>query len=196
MGELESSEGSHSDEKRTSKDEEGFKGLRCSIGTMDGAKANVCDSITQPLAVQMGKQCGLAMKKLVEKGVETDHEKPPFPEKGGEEEEAIWKMKVKTQQDDLKEHKNEEEKVFSGILQKCDDRRWNRLFVVRFRCALWCGANCNHWFGRFENSMEASSSSTRMSLHWCSSKHVKGAIVLSNCQWLLAATSEWMVALV
>ena len=77
-----------------------------------------------------------------------------------------------------------------------NNRRWNRLSVVCFRCALWCGANCNHWFGRFENSMEASSSSTRMSLHWCSSKHVKGAIVLSNCQWLLAATSEWMVALV
>ena len=61
------------------------------------------------------------MKKLAEKGVETVCEEPPFPKNGGEEEAAVWKMKVKTQQDKMKECKIKKEKVFSGILQKCDD---------------------------------------------------------------------------
>ena len=48
---------------------------------MDGAMSNLCNSITQPFVVQIGKQHGLAMKKLVEKGEETDYDEPSYPKK-------------------------------------------------------------------------------------------------------------------
>ena len=55
MGELDSPDESYKDKKRTYKDEEGFRGLKHSIGTMDGAKASMCNSIARSFAVQMGK---------------------------------------------------------------------------------------------------------------------------------------------
>ena len=90
---------------------------------MDGAKANVYNSITRPFAVQMGKQYGLAMKKLVDKGEETTYIKPPFPkqEEDVEEAVAIWKTNVKRVQDRMQEYNDKKEKVFSSVLQKCDE---------------------------------------------------------------------------
>ena len=131
MGELESPEESYGSKKRTSSQEEGFKGynMKYSVGTMDGAKANVYNSITRPFAVQMGKQYGLAMKKLVDKGEETTYKEPPFPkqEKDVEEAVAIWKMNVKRVQDRMQEYNDKKEKVFSSILQKCDETVITRL---------------------------------------------------------------------
>lgn len=70
----------HNSEEKSK--EESFKGhQKCSAGTMDGARSNAHGSITHPFAAQTGKQCGLAMKKLVEKGMETVHEEPPCPQK-------------------------------------------------------------------------------------------------------------------
>ena len=69
------------------------------------------------------------MKKLVEKGEETVHKEPPLPkqEKDVEEAVAIWKMKVKREQDKMQEYDNKKEKVFSSILGKCDDTVITRL---------------------------------------------------------------------
>ena len=64
---------------------------------MDGARSNICNSVTQPFAVQIGKQCQLATKKLVEKGEETDYDEPSYPKKkkeGDGHEEAVAKWKI------------------------------------------------------------------------------------------------------
>ena len=89
MGELDSPEEGYRSKKQTSNNEESFKGvnLKCSIGAMDGAKANVHASVTKQFAVQIGQKHGLAMKKLADRGVETECEQPPHP-KGGEDEAA------------------------------------------------------------------------------------------------------------
>ena len=121
MGELDSPEESCADEKRTSEDGEGFKGLKHSLGTMDGAKANVFNSITRPFAVQMGKQHGLAVKKLVERSEESVFEQPPHLGVGKGEELALWEMEIKETQRKKAECNDEKGKVFSCILQKCDD---------------------------------------------------------------------------
>ena len=87
MGELDSSEEGYRSVRHASSEEESFKGnkAKCSVGTMDVAKANVYNSVTRPFAMQIGQKCGLAMKKLVERGEETVYKEPPYPEKGGEE---------------------------------------------------------------------------------------------------------------
>ena len=109
--------------RHASSEEESFKGskVKHSVGTMDGAKANVYNSVTRPFAMQIGQKHGLAMKKLVERGEETVCEEPPYPEKGGEEAVAMWKMKVKREQDNAQAHSNKQEKVFSCALGMCDD---------------------------------------------------------------------------
>lgn len=38
--------------------------MKDSIDAMDGTKAAVCNSVTPPFAVQIGQNCGLAVKKL------------------------------------------------------------------------------------------------------------------------------------
>ena len=105
MGGLDSPEESYGRKKHASK-EESFKGHypKCSVGTMDGARSNVCNSVTWLFAAQIGKQHGLAMKKLVERGEETDCAEPPCPKKkregdGHEEAVANWKI-------DMNEHKD------------------------------------------------------------------------------------------
>ena len=104
--------------------------MKCSIGTMDGAKASMCNSIARSFAVQMGKQCGLAMKKLVERGEETVYNRPPYPDGGKGEEVALWEMEVKTTQRKTEECKDKKGKVFSCILQRCDDTVIARLESV------------------------------------------------------------------
>ena len=93
---------------------------------MDGARPNVHNSITRSFVVQMGKQCGLAMKKLVEKGEETDYDEPSYPKKkkegdGHEEAVAKWKINMRECKDKTKECNNEKEKVFSTVLGRCDE---------------------------------------------------------------------------
>ena len=95
MGGLDSPEESYRRKKHASK-EESFKGHypKCSVGTMDGTRSNIHNSITRPFAVQIGKRHGLAMKKLVEKGEETDHDEPSYPNRkyeGDGHEEAVAK---------------------------------------------------------------------------------------------------------
>ena len=83
MGELDSSEEGYRSARHTSSKEESFKGsnVKCSVGTMNGTKANVHDSITRQFAVQIGQKHGLARKKLVETGEETIYKEPPHPTK-------------------------------------------------------------------------------------------------------------------
>ena len=55
-------------------------------------RSNGHNSVTWPFAVQIGKQCGLAMKKLVEKGEEIDYDEPSYPKmkkEGDGHEEAV-----------------------------------------------------------------------------------------------------------
>ena len=127
MGESDSPEEGYRSKKQTSNNEESFKGIRCSIGTVDGAKANVHTSITKQFAVQIGQKYGLAMKKLVDRGVETVCDLPPCPEDGKDEAAAGWRVKEKLMQDRAQEHKDKKEKVFSSILGKCDDTVITRL---------------------------------------------------------------------
>ena len=134
MGGLDSPEESYGRKKHASK-EESFKGCypKCSVGTMDEARSNVCNSVTRPFAVQIGKQCGLAMKKLVEKGEETDYDEPSYPKKkkegdGHEEAVAKWKINMSEYADKTKEHNNEKEKAFSTVLgTRCDETVISRL---------------------------------------------------------------------
>ena len=78
MGEGCSPEEGYSSKRQTSSEEESFKGsgMKHSIGTMDGAKANVHDSITQQFAIEMGQKHRLAIKRLIETGEETTFEDP------------------------------------------------------------------------------------------------------------------------
>ena len=75
MGELDLPE--ESNEKK------GFKGQcgKHSVGTMDGARSDVCSSVTRAFEMQIGKQHGLAMKKLVERGEETVYAEGPYRKK-------------------------------------------------------------------------------------------------------------------
>ena len=100
MGELDSSEEGYRSKKQTSNNEESFKGnnQKYSIGTMDGAKASIYTSITKQFAVQIGQKYGLAMKKLVDKGVETEYEGPTYPADGKEEAVAKWRIEMKLTQ--------------------------------------------------------------------------------------------------
>ena len=129
MGESDSPEEGYRSKKQTSNNEESFKGinLKYSIGTMDGAKANVYTSITKQFAVQIGQKYGLAMKKLVDRGVETVYDLPPYPRDGEDEAVARWRVKEKLMQDRIQEYKDKKEKVFSSILGKCDDTVITRL---------------------------------------------------------------------
>ena len=113
MGELDSSEEGYRSMRHTSSKEESFKGSKAkhSVGTMDGAKANVYNSITRPFTMQIGQKHGLAMKKLVERGKETVHKEPPYPERGGGEAVAMWKTKVKREQGKTQVHEDKREKV-------------------------------------------------------------------------------------
>ena len=56
MGELDSPEEGCRGAKHASSKEDSFKesDKRCSVGTMDGAKAKVCDSITRQFGTQIG----------------------------------------------------------------------------------------------------------------------------------------------
>ena len=92
MGELDSSEEGYRSVRHTSSEEESFKGSKAKC-------SNVCNSIARQFAMQIGPKHGLAMKKLVERGEETVCKESPYPEKGGEEAVATWKMKVKREQD-------------------------------------------------------------------------------------------------
>ena len=129
MGELDSSEEGYRSKKQTSNNEESFKGnnQKYSIGTMDGAKASIYTSITKQFAVQIGQKYGLAMKKLVDKGVETEYEGPTYPADGKEEAVAKWRIEMKLVQDKKQEYDDKKEKVFSTILGKCDDTVITRL---------------------------------------------------------------------
>ena len=123
MGEGCSPEEGYSSKRQTSSKEESFKGsgVKHSVGTMDGAKANVCDSVTQQFAMQMGQKHGLAIKKLIETGEETTYEDPSYPTTGGDGAVATWKMKCKRQQDKAQAHDEKKELVFSSVLGRCDD---------------------------------------------------------------------------
>ena len=129
MGEFDSPEEGYRSKKQTSNDEESLKGvnLKYSIGTMDGAKANVYTSITKQFAVQIGQKYGLAMKKLVDRGVETECVQPPYPKGGDDEAVARWRIEEKLMQDKKQECNDKKEKVFSSILGKCDDTVITRL---------------------------------------------------------------------
>ena len=67
------------------------------------------------------------MKKLVERGEETICEEPPCPKEGKEEAVALWKFKLKKQQDKIEECENRKEKAFSSVLGKCDETVITRL---------------------------------------------------------------------
>ena len=119
---MDSPEESYGRKKHASK-EESFKGCypKHSVGTMDGARSNVHNSITWPFAAQIGKQHGLAMKKLVERGEETDCAEPPCPKKkregdGHEEAVANWKI-------DMNEHKDKTKNATTRK-RKCSAVSW------------------------------------------------------------------------
>mmetsp|Transcript_22958 Transcript_22958/g.34822 ORF Transcript_22958/g.34822 Transcript_22958/m.34822 type:complete len:305 (-) Transcript_22958:80-994(-) len=99
---------------------------------MDGAKSNIYNSITQPFAIQIGKQYGLAMKKLVERGEDTVYKEPPYPRKkkegdGHEEAVAKWRIDMSEYKDKTKEYNSKKEKVFSSVLVRCDETVISRL---------------------------------------------------------------------
>jgi len=121
MGEGCSPEEGYSSKRQTSSNEESFKGsdVKHSVGTMDGAKANVHDSVTQQFAMQMGQKHGLAMKKLIETGEETTCDDPTCPTTGGDGAVATWKMTCERQQDKAQVCDDKKELVFSGVLGKC-----------------------------------------------------------------------------
>ena len=133
MGELDSSEEGYRSVRHASSKEESFKGSKVKhfVGTMDGAKANVHNSVTRQFAMQIGQKHGLAMKKLVERGEETVYEEPPYPEKGGEEAVATWKTNVKREQDKTQVCEDKREKTFSSVLGTCDDTVITRLESVK-----------------------------------------------------------------
>jgi len=126
MGELDSPEESYSKRKAYGNKDDSLRGNTrlYSVGTMDGAKANIYDSITRKLSVQIGNNFGAAMKKLVSTGKETTYIDPPYPDDKGDNKEsavAIWKVSVKRMQDKREEYNAKKEKVFYNILSKCDD---------------------------------------------------------------------------
>ena len=89
--------------------------MKHSVGTMDGAKANVYDGVTRQFAMQIGQ-----------KGEETICEDAV----------ATCKMKVKTfkakkEKDKMKACFDNKGKVFSSILGKCDDAAITRLENVK-----------------------------------------------------------------
>lgn len=119
MGELDSSEEGCRKEKHALRKEESFKGsdMKCSIGTVAGCRQT---KVSQQFAAQIGQTFGLAMKKLVARGVETTCKEPPHPKKGGEEAAAIWKMQVKREKDRMHECDDEKEKAFSSIITRLE----------------------------------------------------------------------------
>ena len=126
MGELDSPEESYSKRKAHGNKDDSLRGnvRKYSVGTMDGAKANVYESITRNLSVQIGNNYGAAMKKLVSTGKETTYDDPDYPDDKGDRKEAavaIWKVNVKRMQDKREEYNAKKEKVFYNILSRCDD---------------------------------------------------------------------------
>ena len=120
MGELDSPEESYSKRKAHGNKDDSLRGnvRKYSVGTMDGAKANVYESITRNLSVQIGNNYGAAMKKLVSTGKETTYDDPDYPDDKGDRKEAavaIWKVNVKRMQDKREEYNAKKEKVFYNI---------------------------------------------------------------------------------
>ena len=121
MGEMDSPEESYSKRKAYGNKDDSLKGdcRKYSVGTMDGAKASIYESITRNLAVKIGLNYGLAMKKLVSTGKETTYSDPPYPDDKEDKKEAavaLWKVNVKRMQDRREEYNEKKEKVFNNIL--------------------------------------------------------------------------------
>ena len=68
---------------RETKDEVGKTRKKCSVGGQDGRKANDFKEITKEVALHVGNEHGMSLKRLVlnEKGTEDILEEPEYPDK-------------------------------------------------------------------------------------------------------------------